>query len=127
MTAWSFGTEVSDALDPILTPVGFAPGQYGGRQIIFCCASDAFHERFPELPQATTQPPGPGLCFDLVIDGDDHDRLTRIDLEGLSLERTLRLLGHGDDADATSAALGRPIGDALGVLIPVLRALVSGR
>jgi hypothetical protein len=48
---------VASALDPVLTPLGFAPGQSGGSddrgQVIFC---RGFHESTD------------GACVDLVID-----------------------------------------------------------
>jgi hypothetical protein len=136
MSPYSVGRVVSAALDPVLVPAGFAAGQYGdygkggddrytGSQIIFCAAHDEISDLHPWLPQANSQERGVGACVDLVVDINDRSRVEFIDLEGLSLEETLRRVGRAADADALARVDGQAFDDALPVVTAVLTRLFA--
>jgi hypothetical protein len=131
MGAVSVGRVVSAALNPVLTPEGFAGGQYGeggadrreAAQIIVCAGHDEFSGRHPWLPQANDQERGVGACVDLVIEISAVNTVEFIDLEGLSLEETLRRVGNAEDADRSAEAIGRPLAEVLPVLPATLQRL----
>lgn len=115
-----FGRSMSAALDPVLGAAGFAAGQGGGDQVIFCAAHDELSDRYPSLPQSDKQSRGMGGCIDLVVHGDEG-RFRSADLEGVSLDTTLRLMGEHEEADAVA----RQGGGSLDEVLPVLtRALI---
>jgi hypothetical protein len=128
----SVGHLVSEALDPVLVPAGFAAGQYGdegvepraGRQVIFCAAHDKLSDRYPRLPQANAQEREVGACIDLVIEVDRDDRISFVDLEGPSLEETLRDVGQVADAQAVAAVVGGALADGLPVIEAALRRML---
>jgi hypothetical protein len=100
--ATSSGATVSEVLDPVLVPRGFAAGQYGegtACQVIFCASFDDFRERYPHLPQALQEDGGVGACVDLVIDVDRDRRICRLELEAYPMDETLRSVGLGAEAD----------------------------
>jgi hypothetical protein len=117
------GRTVSAALDPVLTPVGFAAGQYGGGgegryisgQTIFCAAHDEFGNRYQWMPQANRQERGIGCCTDLVVE-TTKSRFDSARLEHLSLQETLRQVGHDDDAEEVSRVQGAALAEALPIL-----------
>ena len=91
-----FALSVSAALDPVLVPEGFAAGQCGDTQAIYCAGHDELSDRFPALPQSNAQVRGRGCCIDLVVDlaGDG----VHVSLEGLPLTETLLAVQLYDDA-----------------------------
>jgi hypothetical protein len=113
-----FASSVGTALDPVLVPLGFAPGQCGEDQAIFCAAYDVLGDRFPGLPQSGAQQRGAGCCIDLVVDRA-HPGLD-VHLEGPSLSATLRALGLDDEAAAVDGLSGAPLDEALQTLTDVL-------
>jgi hypothetical protein len=131
------GRRVSAALDPILTMWGFAGGQYGqggeerdthylACEVIFCAAHDDFSDRFPWLPQSNQQPRDVGTCTDLIIQISDG-RFDSASFEHLSLEETLRVVGHTDDAGEVSRVQGAALDDALPILTGALERLFHTR
>ncbi len=131
MGASSVGRVVSAALDPVLVPAGFARGQYGEggndrlgvAQIIFCAGHDELSGRYPRLPQANEQERGVGACIDLVIEVSDAGTIAFLDLEGTSLENTLRTVGLEADADAVARIEGHAFTETLLILEAALRRL----
>lgn len=122
-----FGRAVSAALDAVLVPAGFLPGQGGGPQVTFCAAHDDISDDYPSLPQANAQRRDVGACIDLVVDGDEQGRLRFADLEGLSLVATLQRIGRDQDADALLRVHGAPPEEAVPVLADVLARLFDVR
>lgn len=114
-----FGLAVSTALDPVLVPHGFAAGQSGSDQVVFCAGHDDLSDRFPRLPQANAQTPGSGCCIDFVVERNDHGVLW-MDLEGAPLAGTLQVLRLDDDAATLDRIAGAPLDTALPVLADVL-------
>jgi len=116
-----FGRAVSACLDPVLVPAGFAAGQSGGSQVIFCAAHDDLSDRYPTLPQSDAYERGSGRCIDLLVE-HDKDGALRLDLEGRSLAQTLHSL-HLDDADMVERTVNAPLSIALPGLADVLSEL----
>lgn len=106
------------ALDPLLTREGFAAGQGGGSQIIYCAGHDDFSDRFPRLPQADAQGRGHGYCIDLVIEYRDPG--LEVALEGEPLAQTLRELQLDEAALFMDEVRTMPLADALCALAEVL-------
>ena len=121
-----FQTSVSAALDPVMLPAGFAAGQGGDLQVIFCAAHDEFSDRFPALPQANEQDRGRGCCIDLVIE-DQGSQGLRLDLEGHSLTQTLRAAHLHDEAAVVADVAGSPLDTVLAVLAHALATLFGSR
>ena len=115
-----FGLAVSTALDPVLVPHGFAPGQSGSGQVVFCAGHDDLGDRVPRLPQANAQTAGSGCCIDFVVERSDRGPVLWMDLEGAPLAGTLRVLGLDDDAATVGRIAGAPLDTALPVLADVL-------
>lgn len=113
-----FARSVSAALDPVLVPQGFAAGQCGDDQAIYCAGHDELSDRFPALPQSNDQDRGLGCCVDLVVDrvGDG----LHVSPEVMSLADTLQALGLDDDAAAVDGLAGVPLDAALGALADIL-------
>ncbi len=127
----SVGRRVCAELDPLLTPVGFAPGQGGDDDgplsVLFCAASDDLAASAPWLAELMAEDVvevGTIWCWDMVVEADDAG-LARVDIEGLTLVEILRGLDLRGDADAIAAQMGRPVEDALPVLVDVLRRLFA--
>jgi hypothetical protein len=118
------GRAVSAALDPVLVPAGFLPGQHGDNSdhVTFCAAHDDLSDRYPSLPQANSHERGKRRCIDLLID-QDQDGPLRLVLEDRSLADTLRALGRDGDAESVERTLTAPIPTALPVLADVLSRL----
>ena len=117
-----FGRSVSAVLDPVLVPQGFAAGQYGGHQVIYCAAHDAFSDRFPALPQSNAQDRGRGCCIDLVVEQDAAGVL-RLSLEVQPLPETLRAVGLVDDAATVDRIGEAPLDTALPAVAEILSRL----
>jgi hypothetical protein len=123
MSRASGDQQLMDALDPLLVRAGFQRGQGGGGTVIHCASYADLRERFPRLPQARGQDEHAYFaCVDLTWKLD-ADRLVGVDLEGLSLEATLRQVGRDADADAVAEQLDAPVAAALPVLAGVLSRL----
>jgi hypothetical protein len=131
MGSLAAGRAVSAALDPVLTAAGFAGGQYGEGggdqpgpwQIIFCAGHDDLSDRHPWMPQANAQRHAEGACIDLVVHTTLDDRFDWADLEGLTLDETLRRVGNDDDANAVRAVHLTRLDTALPVLAAALARL----
>ena len=125
------GVTVSEALDPVLVPRGFAAGQYGEGtegQVVFCAPFDDFSERYPHLPQSHRQQRGTGACVDLVIDVDRDRGISSTDLKAYPIDETLRDLGLPAEAGALRAALAGPLESQLdGVGLALRMLFESGR
>jgi hypothetical protein len=132
MGALRTGRLVSAALDPVLIPAGFQAGQFGeggedreeDAQIIFCAEHDEFSARHSRLPQANQQQPG-GTCVDLVVNVRADGTLAGLDLEGTSLEETLRRVGLATDGEAVAKVEGRALAESLPVIEGALRCLFN--
>lgn len=109
---------VGAALDPVLVPEGFAVGQCGENQAIYCAGHDKLSDRFPALPQANAQTRGLGCCIDLVVDRVEDG--LQVTLEGTALTDTLHTLHLDEDAAAVSRMAGVPLDDALRTLTDIL-------
>lgn len=121
---------VRAALDPLLVPLGFAPGQGGGgddADIIWCAAYTDFKRRFPTLPQATEQDDiGEHACVDLTA-RLSLGRLSEVDLEAQPLMETLRAVGLLAESQQAELLLGSPAQDAAEDLRLLLVALFAVR
>ncbi|WP_374969048.1 hypothetical protein [Terrabacter sp. BE26] len=113
-----FAASTTDALDGVLVREGFAAGQGGVDEVIYCAGHDELSDRFPGLPQANEQPRGLGCCIDLVI--DRRGTGLQAHLEGQLLESTLRALHLGPDADLVEGLVAMPVRAALELLGEVL-------
>lgn len=113
-----FVASTTAALDPLLTREGFAAGQGGGSEIIYCAGHDDVSDRFPRLPQADAQARGHGYCIDLVI--EHRDPGLEVALEGESLAKTLRDLQLHEAALSIDEIRAMPLADALCALVEVL-------
>ena len=127
MAAKGLGSLVGLSLDPVLVPAGFQAGQCGDDgegsvQVIFCAEHDEFSRRYPRLPQANQQEQG-GACVDLVLDAWADGTLSRLDLEGTSIEETLLHAGMVRNSKAVSQLGGRPLAEGLPVVAAALRRL----
>ena len=113
-----FALSVSAALDPVLVPEGFAAGQCGDTQAIYCTGHDELSDRFPALPQSNAQVRGRGCCIDLVVDlaGDG----VHVSLEGLPLTETLLAVQLYDDAAVAATFRDAPLEVALPALAEIL-------
>lgn len=124
------GRLISAALDPVLLAAGFQAPHYSdggedaqrGTQFIFCAAHDQFSARHPRLPQADQQEPG-GTCVDLIIDVRADGTLASFDLEGISIEETLRHVGLVTESRALATTRGRSLNEALPIVEAALRRL----
>ena len=87
---------VCRALDPILTPIGFAAGQSGydeaSFQVLYCASYDQLVERYPTISVDDHQT-GLGVCADLHVNGNGYG-IASVDLEGVPLEQLLLQNGH---------------------------------
>jgi len=130
MGAVSTGRVVSALLDPVLVPAGFQGGQYGEGgedrheevQIIFCAGHDELSDRYPRLPQANQQEREVGACVDFVMEVGADGTITFLDLEGTSLQTTLRRVGLAADGEAVASVEGRALTRGL----PVIEAALKG-
>lgn len=121
------------AVDAVLVPHRFAPGQVGADdrrgQLTWCAAADELAERFPWLPPGQERAEGRGAgCADVVVDvvrSDDAWLVSDVRLEGDSLAR---LLADRWPVDAQRAAsmVGSPVVDCLVLLPSLLAALLGG-
>lgn len=118
METVDFASSVSRALDPVLVPLGFAAGQCGHDQAIFCGDFDGLSDRFPGLPQSSAQQRGLGCCIDLVVDRADPG--LDVHLEGTPLPAALRALGLHDGAAVADGLARAPLDEALERLADVL-------
>lgn len=125
------GHRVCAELDPLLTPLGFAPGQGGADDgplsVVFCAAPEDLAARLPWLAELLAEDiveVGTIPCWDMVVEADDAG-LARVDIEGLTLVEILRGLDLRSDADAIAAQMGRSVDAALPVLAEVLRRLFA--
>jgi hypothetical protein len=131
MPANDLGRLVRDSLDRVLVPAGFQGGQSGDDgegnvQVVFCASHDEFSRRFPRLPQANRQAQG-GTCVDLVIDVWSDGTLGRLDLEGTSVDETLRDAGMVAESEAVAPLVGRPAAEALPTIEDVLGRMLGSR
>lgn len=115
------------ALDPVLAPHGFAPGQAGGStseaQSIWCASYDDFAAHHPQLPPSGEQQLGRGACVDVVLTARDDGtgwRVAEVALEGHDLGACLRVTGDEGAAARADALPGAPLDRALGVLPSLL-------
>lgn len=115
------------ALDPVLAPHGFAPGQgsasAGSAQVIWCAGYDEFAARYPQSAPSGEQEPVRGACVDLVLTAHDDGtgwRVAEVALEGHDLGSCLR--GAGDEGAAARADVlpAAPLDRALDVLPSLL-------
>jgi hypothetical protein len=125
VTDVSFSEKVRAVFDPIVVPEGFASGQGDASQVIFCASLDQLAARLPRLPQVGLQPAGSGACVDLVVSADDEGRLASVQLEGISLEDTLRRVGLVGRAVDVGEALRADRGRALTAASSALRDLLA--
>jgi hypothetical protein len=125
VTALGFSDEVTSLIDPVVVPRGFASGQGDGGQVIFCAAFDDVADRFPHLPQADQQQRGVGACVDLVLTADDRMNLASVQLEGTSLEETLRQVGLDVRAIALREAMRGDRTHALAAVASAMRDLLA--
>jgi hypothetical protein len=114
----NFARSGSAALDPVLVPEGFAAGQCGDDQAIWCGGHDELSDRFPALPQSDAQVRGVGCCIDLVVAHVDDG--LRVTLEGTSLTDTLRALQLDHEAAEVDRLEGAPLDVALPTLADIL-------
>lgn len=114
----NFARSVSAALDPILIPEGFAAGQCGESQAIYCGSHDELSDRHPALPQSNAQTRGLGCCIDLVVDRVEDG--LQVSLEGVALTDTLRNLNLYNDAATVDMLAGVPFDTALRALAAIL-------
>jgi hypothetical protein len=132
--------EVCVALDPVLTPHGFAPGQPGTSateaSVVHCCTLLDFRRRFPHLAPGLEAESGIGsggvdraaACVDLVVGvavAGGGAYLTSVCLEGHVLVDLLREAGRPELAVALPPD-HTPLPAALSRLAVVLEALLSG-
>jgi hypothetical protein len=123
MGAVRTGRLLSAVLDPVLVPAGFQGGQYGeggedrdgDAQITFCAGHDEFSARHSRLPQANQQEPG-GTCVDLTVEVRADGTLARLDLEGTSIEKTLRHVGLVADSEAVAKVVGLSMNESLPII-----------
>ena len=120
-----FRRELSAALDPVLVPVGFAAGQFGGTQAIFCAEHDTFSDRFPHLPPANEQERGAGCCVDVDVDVDAADRM-EVQVEGWPLAEVVHAAGLGHRARRRAAALTTASPASFAELADLLAAVFRG-
>jgi len=113
-----FARSVGAALDPVLVPEGFAAGQCGESQAIYCGGHDVLSDRFPALPQSNAQTRGLGCCIDLVVDRVEDG--LQVSLEGVALTDTLHTLHLDHDAAAVDRLAGVPLDSALRALADIL-------
>lgn len=113
-----FAGETTSVLDGALVRAGFAAGQCGDSQVIYCASHDELSDRFPSLPQANTQPRGLGCCIDLVISNGETG--LEVDFEGESLSDTLCALRLDEAARSVAEFAGTPLTTALATLVDVL-------
>jgi len=124
---------VSAGLNPVLTPAGFAEGQWGADdrnergQIIYCAGHDEFSDRYPWAPQANDHERGLGACIDLIIEVSGMGTVEFVDLEALSLEETLRRVGYAEEASRSAELMGRPLAEALPALAAILQRMFEVR
>ncbi|MBC9225237.1 hypothetical protein GL325_02760 [Aeromicrobium sp. 636] len=116
-----FARSVLAALDPLLVPVGFAPGQASDTHVIYCAGHDDLSDRFPGLPQSNDQPRDTGACIDLAV---GHGRGVEVDFEGISLPDTFRALRLEEDASRAEELEGVPFEAAMAPLAELLARLL---
>ena len=129
MEAVGLGRLVSSALDPALVPAGFQGGQYGDvrggdLQITICAADDTFSRRHAGLPQAGQQQRH-GTCVDLTVECWADGTLGRLDLEGTSVEQTLRHAGLVADADSVARMIKSSVVESIPVIEATMRRLFA--
>jgi hypothetical protein len=125
MVVLSFSDEARALIDPVVVPQGFASGQGDGVQVIFCASLDELAARFPRLPQVGKQQRGSGACVDLVLTAGDQTSLATVQLEGMSLDETLRRVGLAGRADELRAAIHGDRTHALSGVAAALRELLA--
>lgn len=113
-----FAGATTSALDGVLVREGFAAGQGGDAQVIYCAGHDELSDRFPRLPQANAQQRGLGCCVDLVV--THRGTGLEVDFEGESLSVTLRTLGLDEAATSVDEFAREPFSTALATLVEVL-------
>lgn len=113
-----FAGTTTSALDRVLVREGFAPGQGGDAQVIYCASHDELSDRFPRLPQANAQPRGFGRCIDLVI--TNLETGLEVNFEGKPLSDTLRALGLDEAASSVDELAWAPLETVLATLVEVL-------
>lgn len=119
---------VAAAMDPVMSAAGFAEAQFGQvgwapeREVgmTFCAAFSDFRCRFPWLPQSADVT---ASCIDLTIDLDAAGRIGRLDLEGWSVEQTLRDIGRVHDSVHAGAVIGTDAFQAIPALLRAVDAL----
>jgi hypothetical protein len=113
-----FAGRTTSALDGVLVPEGFAAGQGGDTQVIYCASHDELSDRFPRFPQANAQPRGLGCCIDLVV--RSRETGFEVDFESVSLSDTLRVLDLEEAAGSVDQFAQEPLTTALATLVEVL-------
>ena len=121
MQPMDFAGTTTSLLDSVLVREGFAAGQRGDSQVIYCVGHDQLSDRFPRLPQADAQPRGLGCCIDLVITNGEAG--LEVTIEGESLADTLRVLGLDDAAGDVDGFAEKPLTTALATLVEILTQL----
>jgi hypothetical protein len=95
---------VAETLDPVLVPLGFAPGQGGASgergQVIFCRGDIGSVD---------------GGCVDLVVDLEATPvwRITDVRYDGFPTDQWHLAVPEGDDLEAQLTTLGRTLVDDL--------------
>lgn len=113
-----FSDAVTTALNPVLVPEGFAVGQGGESEVIYCASHDDFSDRFPALPQSNAQARQHGACVDLVL--REGAKGLEVSLEGAALTDSLRAVRLEDEAAAFDRHAGAPLDVALPLLAHIL-------
>jgi hypothetical protein len=115
------------ALDPVLVPHGFAPGQVATTAtdtgVTFCMAWLAFRERFGGLSGGRGDDPEPWWCADVVVEVRGG-RLDEVRIDGHGLGDLLRAVGR-DDLAPEAAGLDLPTDLAAASKAAVLVAVLA--
>ncbi len=116
---------VCDAMNPVMTRHGFAPGQSGVGadtfQVLFCAGYDDFLDRFPTHDHTDYQR-GMGARDDLHVNGSSGT-LTDSDLEGMALGDVLRTAGLTDTAAPVDGIAELALDDAIQTIATAVRLL----
>ncbi|WP_129337133.1 hypothetical protein [Cellulomonas endophytica] len=126
------GTAIAEALNPVMTAAGFAPGQSGegptGAAVVYCSPHAHFRSRYPHLAVGVDND-DPGACTNLNVYVDllPEPHISEAHLDGVPLQQQLRETGHDDLIPQLATWASRPASDALPELESVLEAVFSRR
>ncbi|WP_435746277.1 hypothetical protein [Nocardioides sp. SYSU DS0663] len=118
--------EAAEAAEaPAGTP-GTSTGPLGPGSVLWCAGYRDLQAGYPRLPQAHDQEEhGDGSCVDVMIEVDADGRLSRADVETLSVGATFAELGDRVRAARADALLGADARTALPLLAELLRDLFA--